>query len=79
FLKQRNLHRHGAAMAFKVCCSVNPQTSQLTANRRSANYQPPLWEYVLLQSFKTHQVVSILHKGFYSNAGIQIFVYIKLK
>ncbi|XP_024046606.1 LOW QUALITY PROTEIN: isoprene synthase, chloroplastic-like [Citrus clementina] len=68
FLKQRNLHRHGAAMAFKVCCSVNPQTSQLTANRRSANYQPPLWEYVLLQSFKTHQVVSILHKGFYSNA-----------
>ncbi|KAH9744556.1 Beta-myrcene/(E)-beta-ocimene synthase 2 [Citrus sinensis] len=58
FLKQRNLHRHGAAMAFKVCCSVNPQTSQLTANRRSANYQPPLWEYVLLQSFKTHQVVN---------------------
>ncbi|GAY67644.1 hypothetical protein CUMW_258220 [Citrus unshiu] len=57
FLKQQNLHRHGAAMAFKVCCSVNPQTSQLTANRRSANYQPPLWDYELLQSFKTHQVL----------------------
>ncbi|XVE49794.1 hypothetical protein DITRI_Ditri01bG0110300 [Diplodiscus trichospermus] len=50
---------HRTALKFKIHCTVSTQNSQLTAeeNRRSANYQPNMWNYDLLQSLTSdHQV-----------------------
>ncbi|XP_044501176.1 isoprene synthase, chloroplastic-like [Mangifera indica] len=48
--------RHGSAMTFKVWCSATTQNSQLTINRRSANFQPTTWNYDTLQSLTNAQL-----------------------
>ncbi|XVE92870.1 hypothetical protein REPUB_Repub01dG0140700 [Reevesia pubescens] len=53
--------QYGIALKLKNHCSVSTQNSQLTAeeNRRSANYQPNMWNYDLLQSLTSDQQVEV--------------------
>ncbi|XWS63338.1 hypothetical protein CRYUN_Cryun06bG0086700 [Craigia yunnanensis] len=63
---------HGSVMKSKIHCSASTQNSQLTTeeNRISANYQPNMWNYDLLQSSTSDRQIPIFLKLCFSHLSV---------